>query len=569
MLQTKTNAADGSITFDALTYDAAGEYTYTVKEVAGSAVGYTYDANVYTVTVTVALDEEANAYVATTESEEIVFVNTYTEPEIPDPTSASFAITASKTLTGADLTAGQFTFQLSDGDGVLQTKTNAADGSITFDALTYDAAGEYTYTVKEVAGSAVGYTYDANVYTVTVTVALDEEANAYVATTESEEIVFVNTYTEPEPDPIDITVTKEWNHGSNPGQYRPASVAVQLYADGVASGDAVTLNARNEWTYTWEDLNPSAEYTVDEVEVPEGYSKQVEGSAEDGFVITNTFVDRVYNVWFNGGDHGTVKVNGDNVEGVYRNRVGEPNDRDEITWSPNNLPNFTNKNLYQVGADKIYPTIGMGPEITSKYAYVMYTFTWADYLNYKASQAQVRYLAADEDMDALYDYNLAITPPKLDVDSGYKSDKVFYLNSTEIPFDDIDAAVEYMNKYVTPDNRYGTEAYNVLYVPLYDTDDGGNPHGGNPPGGNPPGGNPPSGGGSFIINEPPIPLAPMPEPEVPLTPAPELEEILDEEIPLADVPKTGDASALWLALSALSGMGLAGVSTLGRKKRED
>ena len=48
-----------------------------------------------------------------------------------------------------------------------------------------------------------------------------------------------------------------------------------------------------------------------------------------------------------------------------------------------------------------------------------------------------------------------------------------------------------------------------------------------------------------------------------------LEEILEEEVPLASVPHTGDAVALWMALSALSGTGLAGVTFLGRKKRED
>ena len=83
------------------------------------------------------------------------------------------------------------------------------------------------------------------------------------------------------------------------------------------------------------------------------------------------------------------------------------------------------------------------------------------------------------------------------------------------------------------------------------------------------------GGGTVIIPEDPTPLTPAPEPEelpeepVPLVPAPELEEIPEEEVPLAAVPMTGDAAALWLALSALSGTGLAGVSLLGRKKRED
>ena len=51
--------------------------------------------------------------------------------------------------------------------------------------------------------------------------------------------------------------------------------------------------------------------------------------------------------------------------------------------------------------------------------------------------------------------------------------------------------------------------------------------------------------------------------EIPLTNLPE------EEVPLSDVPKTGDLSVLWLALTALSGTGLAGVSLLGRKKQDE
>ena len=87
---------------------------------------------------------------------------------------------------------------------------------------------------------------------------------------------------------------------------------------------------------------------------------------------------------------------------------------------------------------------------------------------------------------------------------------------------------------------------------------------------------PPSGGGggggggsTIIIPEDPVPLAPVPEEPVIIPEEPEFEEILDEEIPLADVPKTGDASALWMMMSVLSGSGLAGMAFLGRKKRED
>ena len=65
------------------------------------------------------------------------------------------------------------------------------------------------------------------------------------------------------------------------------------------------------------------------------------------------------------------------------------------------------------------------------------------------------------------------------------------------------------------------------------------------------------------ISDEEIPLTNLPEEEVPLTNLPE------EEVPLSDVPKTGDLSVLWLALTALSGTGLAGVSLLGRKKQDE
>ena len=79
-------------------------------------------------------------------------------------------------------------------------------------------------------------------------------------------------------------------------------------------------------------------------------------------------------------------------------------------------------------------------------------------------------------------------------------------------------------------------------------------------------------GGTKIPDENPpttdVPGTDIPDENPPTTdvPATDLE---DPDVPLADVPKTGDVSALWLALSALSGTGLAGVTFLGRKKRDE
>ena len=98
--------------------------------------------------------------------------------------SGSLNLTAKKTLTTTEtpLAADQFTFELRDKDGtVLQTKTNDADGNVTFDEIKYslvkdntdkkvDNTGEYQYTVNEVKGDAAGYTYDDTIYTINVTV---------------------------------------------------------------------------------------------------------------------------------------------------------------------------------------------------------------------------------------------------------------------------------------------------------------------------------------------------------------------------------------------------------------
>jgi len=82
-----------------------------------------------------------------------------------------------------------------------------------------------------------------------------------------------------------VKVTKVWQDNNSPS--RPKSVSVQLYKDNTASGNAVTLNAANNWSYTWTNLDKGPAWRVDEVAVPAGYDKTVTGSAASGFIITN------------------------------------------------------------------------------------------------------------------------------------------------------------------------------------------------------------------------------------------------------------------------------------------
>jgi len=84
---------------------------------------------------------------------------------------------------------------------------------------------------------------------------------------------------------IDISVRKVWQDGNSPD--RPTYVRVQLYRDGVAYGEPVTLNAANTWQHIWIRLDRGPVWTVDELNVPEGYTESISGSAETGFTITN------------------------------------------------------------------------------------------------------------------------------------------------------------------------------------------------------------------------------------------------------------------------------------------
>ena len=168
VLQTKKNGADGKVSFDALTYknNEVGIHKYTVEEVAGSEAGMSYDPMKAEVTVTVTKD--GHTLTATkalpTDTE---FNNTFT----PAATSAQFKFT--KKLEGKALEADAFSFELLENGQVLQTKKNAADGTIQFDAISYDKEGTHTYTVREVAGTDTDIDYDTMNAEVTVKVTKD------------------------------------------------------------------------------------------------------------------------------------------------------------------------------------------------------------------------------------------------------------------------------------------------------------------------------------------------------------------------------------------------------------
>ena len=199
-----------SITFPTITYDQTDigkEYTYTITEddITDPALnGYTKDSAVYTVVVSIKdADKDGELEVTKTIKKDgsegisvINFNNTY-------PVDGEVVLVASKSLTGGrTLEADQFKFELHGTDrthdGLIETVTNAADGSITFSPLTYDKSDvgkTYTYTIYEVKENKPGYTYDED-NSRTVTVKVTEEGGAVVATATYEDgkAEFVNTY---------------------------------------------------------------------------------------------------------------------------------------------------------------------------------------------------------------------------------------------------------------------------------------------------------------------------------------------------------------------------------------
>ena len=186
VVDTATNAADGTVTFKEIEYNEAGSHTYTISEKAGSEAGVTYDESTHTVTVKVT-DNGAGKLVATATDNNPTFTNTY------KAATTTATITATKVLNGKALEADKYEFELKEGEKVVATAKNAADGTVTFEDITYTVAGNHTYTITEKAGSEAGVTYDTAKHEVKVAV-VDNGAGELVATVTDNNPTFTNTY---------------------------------------------------------------------------------------------------------------------------------------------------------------------------------------------------------------------------------------------------------------------------------------------------------------------------------------------------------------------------------------
>ena len=235
--------------------DEAGNWTYTFKDLPKYANGQEIT---YTVT-----EEAVEGYETSVDGFNIT--NTYT--------TETTEVKGSKTWNDADNQDGKrpesITVRLLANGEEKDSQTVTADENgnwtYSFEKLPkYEAGKEIVYTVTEDA--VADYTTEITGYDIT---------NSYA------------------PGKTSVTVTKAWADNDNRGGHRPKEIKVRLKADGENSGEEITLNAENNWTYTWSDLDQKKAgkdiaYTVEETGKAAGYTSTVTGNAEEGFIITNT-----------------------------------------------------------------------------------------------------------------------------------------------------------------------------------------------------------------------------------------------------------------------------------------
>ncbi|PRT63135.1 hypothetical protein C6A33_05435 [Streptococcus anginosus] len=300
VVQTVTNDVDGNFAFDELTYDEnqVGTHKYTISEVEGTETGVTYDKTVREVEVKVEKISatELKATVSK-EAKDLVFTNKYT----PAP-ATKVKIAGKKVLEGKTLEAGKYSFVLKKADGtVVETVTNAADGTVTFSPISYDEnqVGTHKYTISEVEGTETGVTYDKTVREVEVKVEKISatELKATVSK-EAKDLVFTNKYT---PAKMQIPVKKIWDDADNQDGKRPTKITVKLLADGQDTDKTLELSEANGWAGNFTDLDADKggapiDYKVVEVSSVAGYTTEISGDAATGFTITNSYTPETVDI---------------------------------------------------------------------------------------------------------------------------------------------------------------------------------------------------------------------------------------------------------------------------------
>lgn len=175
-------------------------FTYKVTE-SGSADGVTNDTETKTVSFKVTDDGNGKLTVerlGAASDPAFTFTNTYSVQ--PVDSSVTDQVTVTKNLTGRDMKAGEFEFQLLEGGNVVATGTNDASGKVALSPITYTKPGTYNYTLCEVGGGSqkAGVQYDGSTFAVTTTVTDNGDGTLSVAhkvDNDANTVGFTNSYT--------------------------------------------------------------------------------------------------------------------------------------------------------------------------------------------------------------------------------------------------------------------------------------------------------------------------------------------------------------------------------------
>lgn len=305
---TTVSNVNGKFSFDiTFTKDDLGnemsktfEYTVTETETEGRSKPGVNIAKPHTVKVKVTDNGEGKLTAAVTEGD-LNFVNIYSPAAVDFSVTPSVSIT--KQLDGRDLQEDEFTFELVEGDRVVATAKNKADGTVLFGTQNYTEPGTHVYTIREVQGNATGVTYDLETYTVTVNVKDKGEGQLVASTEGASKIVFNNSYTA-RPATVNLTATKDLKGaGLSDGQFTFELLNngdVMDRATNDAKGNVafreLTLKQAGTYTFTMREVAgdvegmtyDNAEYTV-KVSVEDDNGQLVASVEGNNPTFTNSY----------------------------------------------------------------------------------------------------------------------------------------------------------------------------------------------------------------------------------------------------------------------------------------
>ncbi len=333
---------------------------------------------------------------------------------------AAVNLAALTTLDGAAPANDQFTYTLTDSENTdVDTKTNVG-GNVAFDPISFNAEGTYTYYISQETGSDPAITYDAAVYTITVAVTKNLAGQLTAAVTYKKDgadyqgTPLFENFTKK----INIPVSKVWDDASDQDGKRPTSVVIKLIADGVDTGERITLSgAADTWTGEFTGMpeyknGVKIVYSVEEETAAAGYTTTYGGNAADGFIITNFRTPATINVYGSKTWNDNNNINGKRPQSItirlYKNNVEAAykvvTAADGWVWDFGEQPMYASGQLinYTVTEDAVagYTATYSGYNVTNTYTpdkiSVQVTKTWQDDNNrdgLRPSSVTVRLLA--------------------------------------------------------------------------------------------------------------------------------------------------------------------------------